>query len=295
MAQFDAGDFEKLELMLAKPRVRFSVDDAMDLIARIYAHIESVEDFRLKLKWCLGQVTVHLDCPPRRRQQTIAKLSDRLWEERGIKASVSTLYESAAVVRSFDGQLMKFEAWIGDTKEIFKRPIFWSDIQRLILGGRNNARIIGQEAADQRDIRAIEEGTAAIDSLMMRDGNWDRAEAVHGTLEAFRQSVEAMAHSKDRKNQAPRSDRYRAFVGKHGCVVCERAADAHHAFGRRGTSSKSSDFTCVPLCREHHRICHQLGLHRFEDKFDVHLVEVAFNLLHRFFTGTWATMVLPET
>ena len=287
-------NFQALELMLADNTRRLSIDEAIDLMSKIYAAIESVEDFRLKLKWCLGFVVVHLNCPRIGRRRAIALLSERLWEQREIRASVASLYECATFVRSFDAQLPRFEIWARDTKAFLGRPLLWSDIQDMILGGRSNARVIGREAADQRDVRAIEHATEAIDGLLKRERDYDGDEEVQGVLEGFRQSVEGLARQRPRAAATPRSEEYRRFVRRYGCAVCERPADAHHAFGEKGTGSKASDFTCVPLCREHHAKWHQLGPGRFEEKFDIQLLEVAFNLLHRFVAGTWVTMVLTE-
>lgn len=92
----------------------------------------------------------------------------------------------------------------------------------------------------------------------------------------------------------PRSEDCLIYIRSHACVVCGRPADAHHAFGRRGTAVKSSDFACTPLCPMHHVELHQSGRSSFERGHRVSVVEIAFNLLHRFVVGTWVTMVLDR-
>ena len=68
-------DFNLLAKFLTPASKKYSVDDVIDLMGRIYAAIESVEDYRLKLKWCLGHIIVHLESPPKRRNATMQMLA----------------------------------------------------------------------------------------------------------------------------------------------------------------------------------------------------------------------------
>lgn len=54
----------------------------------------------------------------------------------------------------------------------------------------------------------------------------------------------------------PRSDTYRKWIGGFACIGCpsqKSRTEAHH-HGRRGVGEKCSDYRCVPLCVECHRL-----------------------------------------
>lgn len=52
-----------------------------------------------------------------------------------------------------------------------------------------------------------------------------------------------------------RSKKYLAFIRKQPCVCCGTTTrvEAAHT-GPHGLSAKSSDFSCIALCDEHHRL-----------------------------------------
>ncbi len=283
-------------LVLDPPEDRYTIDEAVELIGRVLLTLESVEDFRLKLKWCLGHLVYYTEYRPRRRRQTLEILSKRLHEVRQIPACITVLYECLNLFTYFDGRLYAYEVWIADRKKLYDRQVYWSDIKREIFGGGSNPRIIGREEADLRDMRAVEHGIEALDRLVSR-AHADTVELDderRGVIAGLRQSMEALALLPHSATETIRSDEYLAYVRKHGCIVCSKQADAHHAFGPHGLQQKASDFTCVPLCRVHHAEIHQAGKYSFEDGHDVNLFEIAFNLIHRFLTGSWVTLQLDE-
>ncbi len=60
-----------------------------------------------------------------------------------------------------------------------------------------------------------------------------------------------------------RSQRYLAHVREHGCLICQRPAQAHHLTftdkdNLRGMR-RTSDADTVPLCDDHHRHLHAYG------------------------------------
>lgn len=73
-----------------------------------------------------------------------------------------------------------------------------------------------------------------------------------------------------------KNTKYRAWIRTLECVVCSvsRNIEAAHT-GPRGLGQKSSDYSCIPLCRRHHRTgndsIHSLGPWKFADahKLDV--------------------------
>ena len=68
-----------------------------------------------------------------------------------------------------------------------------------------------------------------------------------------------------------RSERYRAFIKEHPCLICGRTpCDPHHEpLGKAGTSIKAPDSHCVPLCFEHHSELHNTGVKTFWKSIDV--------------------------
>lgn len=221
----------------------------------------------------------------------MSQLSGQLWECHQIRASRSILYECEKLNVVFGGDFSAFEDWIAETKAFKKRPVYWSDVREYCLGGRSNPDVIGREEADQRDYREAERGIDAIERILHRARQGE--EEAQGVLEGIRQSIAGFLILADSSaTETPRSSEYVSYVRSHPCAICRRPADAHHAFGRRGIGSKASDFTCVPLCPPHHMELHQIGRTSFERQYRVALMEIAFNLLHRFTAGTWVTLVL---
>ena len=89
-----------------------------------------------------------------------------------------------------------------------------------------------------------------------------------------------------RPGQPTRDEAYRRFIRTFPCVVCQsRWTEAAHT-GPHGLGQKSDDFSCIPLCREHHRTgqrsYHRLGRARFEF---AHRIEIA--ALIGMFQGWW--------
>jgi hypothetical protein len=80
-----------------------------------------------------------------------------------------------------------------------------------------------------------------------------------------------------------RDGRYRAWIRTLPCTVCgvDRNIEACHT-GPRGLGQKASDYTCVPLCAEHHRTgkygIDKIGHTQFEQRFTVDLAALVRRL-----------------
>ncbi|MEX0746676.1 MAG: hypothetical protein WD275_01665 [Rhodothermales bacterium] len=279
-----------VDVDLTPPERAFNLDEAVELIHRIQLALESIEDYRLKLKWCIGFVLVHVDRPYGTVSKSFEEIEARLLKEHGIKAGRSNLYECDKLYRLFGGNLGRFEAWIRDEKQRLGRPVYWFDIQNKCLGGRSNPEIIGKVAADERDLLQVELAIEALERLIRRaqEGSDD----AQGVLVALLQTMESIPGPGS--TRIPRDDQYLEFVRQHPCAVCRRPGEAHHAFGERGAGIKASDFATIPLCRDHHSELHAMGRASFERIYDLDMAEVAFNLLHRFLTGAWVTLRLGD-
>ena len=287
-----------LGLDLTSPRESFGIDEAVARVAAIQNAIQSIEDFRLKMKWCLGFVLAHTERPRGSAASVADQIALRLREERGIRTSKPDLYRCEQVYRKFAGDFRRYIAWVETRKSIAERPVYWSDVLEHVLGGRNNPDVIGHETAKRNDLLDIERSIEKIEAVLVRAYVDDFDEETAGAIEGVRQSIEGMKmlcrNLKERVHEhtIPRSEHYLRFIRSYGCMVCNMPAEAHHAFGKRGTSVKPSDFTSIPLCTAHHRELHSHGRRMFTDMYEVDVLEGAFNLIHRFITGCWVSIRL---
>jgi hypothetical protein len=58
------------------------------------------------------------------------------------------------------------------------------------------------------------------------------------------------------------SKQYLLYLREKPCVICGAPSEACHKTGG-GVSRKSSDYTAIPMCHEHHRQEHQKGVKTF--------------------------------
>tara|TARA_R100000655_G_scaffold104286_1_gene151378 strand:- start:7916 stop:8188 length:273 start_codon:yes stop_codon:yes gene_type:complete len=73
------------------------------------------------------------------------------------------------------------------------------------------------------------------------------------------------------------------LVKTFGCSVCGSSpVDAHHldTIGMGSNRKKDSyeDFSCVPLCRQHHNEWHQCGDTEFYKKYRINLWRVCYQM-----------------
>jgi hypothetical protein len=85
-----------------------------------------------------------------------------------------------------------------------------------------------------------------------------------------------------------RDPEYLRFVRSFPCAVCSKqwGVDPCHT-GPHGLRQKSSDLSCIPLCRAHHRTGNdaldKIGPVRFEERFklDIHSLIEQLNELYQ--------------
>ena len=82
---------------------------------------------------------------------------------------------------------------------------------------------------------------------------------------------------------------YIKYIKSLHCLICGiTPVDPDHLehLGMGGANKNGlKDFSCINLCRVHHRERHDLGTDRFEKKYNINLWKEAFNLLRRYFTN----------
>jgi hypothetical protein len=111
----------------------------------------------------------------------------------------------------------------------------------------------------------------------------DRAVVVEAVRELtyvyWRKDPSARKKPKVRRTAAARDYKYRAWVrslpsavsGYHGCEAAHTGSDV-------GTSTKASDYSCIPLTPAEHREYHSIGKLSFERKYGLSCAEVVDKL-----------------
>jgi len=101
-----------------------------------------------------------------------------------------------------------------------------------------------------------------------------------------------------------RSPDYLAWIRTLGCLVCARVTggstviEAAHtnALGPKGLSQKTSDFSAIPLCADHHRegqdSYHRLGEKMFLHKHAIDMRELVRALRDRFEMASSRSLLL---
>jgi len=79
------------------------------------------------------------------------------------------------------------------------------------------------------------------------------------------------------------SEDYLAFIRQQTCVVSgKRPCDPHHTRAG-GLSTKCSDHLTVPLYREFHGECHQIGRKTFQAKYNIDFTECQLELMRKYY------------
>lgn len=67
------------------------------------------------------------------------------------------------------------------------------------------------------------------------------------------------------KKKPARNDEYLEYIRSLPCCVCVTGTpvEPHHMEGG-GVGQKGSDYSCIPLCTQHHRELHDVGVDHFQ-------------------------------
>lgn len=79
---------------------------------------------------------------------------------------------------------------------------------------------------------------------------------------------------------------YIKYIKSHYCIICGKSpVDPDHLehLGMGGSGKNSKDWSCLPICRIHHRERHDIGNKRFEEKYNINLWKEAFFLIRKYF------------
>ena len=97
-----------------------------------------------------------------------------------------------------------------------------------------------------------------------------------------------MSFYPDPKIKTARSKEYRFWIAEQPCEACRREATpeepnvAAHTTGRKGTSLKASDFTCLSLCWFCHEEQERIGHVTFAEKHNLDYTAIRLRLMERY-------------
>ena len=73
--------------------------------------------------------------------------------------------------------------------------------------------------------------------------------------------------------------KYLEYIRKIPCLISGKVADPHHLTSR---GAYGSDYTALPLARRYHTEIEQIGVKKFEEKYNINVWKEAHRLLERF-------------
>ncbi len=89
------------------------------------------------------------------------------------------------------------------------------------------------------------------------------------------------------KNPPGRSQAYLDYIRSLPCIVCRQPAEPHHT-ETAGVGLKGSDFSCVPLCREHHGKSHNMTAYEFRSKYGISMQRLGWPYLIKWADQNWS-------
>ena len=75
-------------------------------------------------------------------------------------------------------------------------------------------------------------------------------------------------------------EKYLEYIRKRGCLLSNENSDPHHLISR---GAFGSDYTTIPLARRFHTEIEQIGVKKFEEKYNINVWRECHRLLERYF------------
>lgn len=286
------------------------IQDGMDYqeAARIASRLESLhtgmEAGGIEIRFWLGVLVKSIGTE--RGKGTIARLS----KEKRIPET--TLRIARRFAEKFDGDPDRMRDWVKNHVKSGKKAN-WQAVIDLTRANKN-PRVLGAKplirrlmASVERSAHDLQKANEVIAALPEEEReHWENQ--VQGVASLLVEDATEFSNNvpiiegmgkvgpSDMFFQPARSDDYKEWIHKFPCVIKGTLpVDGHHAVGERGMGEKASDYGMVPLSHELHMELHDIGIVKFELKYNINFKELALNYLHRYITGQWITLLhLPE-
>jgi len=89
-----------------------------------------------------------------------------------------------------------------------------------------------------------------------------------------------------KKKTREKDDHYLEFIRSQPCCVCGIEGSHPHHTDVGGMGTKGSDYSCIPLCADHHTLgsnaIHRIGEFNFELHFEINLDEIKIKYLTKY-------------
>jgi len=261
-----------LAMLGATPDIR-TIDEAAINVAAIEGTVMMHQSQIVILRWMLGRIVYIIT---RGDGSTYGDgVVNSLSSRTGI--GVNILRISRRLYEHFRGHEQDFVNWVNDHTRN------WYEVEGL-LRTNTDKKVLGEERFIERLKRRVERLLHDMDDISgLADAGDD--EAV-GILVAAAEEVSRLrrALATGNKPKTPRSDDYLMFVRGLPCYICntDPPSDPHHV--EQGTT-KGSDGSCIPLCRECHRFLEDNGHAKAEKELHFSVAAAIATTLHEYLFG----------
>jgi ElaB/YqjD/DUF883 family membrane-anchored ribosome-binding protein len=174
----------------------------------------------------------------------------------------------------------------------------WYHIQRELRGNETQEKLSDPEKAKKLKDKIkskVEKTAQQLEQLntLAEQASAEEQDEVRGLTQAAVKEIQRTSRNffasgeiePDTKKRIPRSEEYMEYIRNMPDPIDGTTnVDPHHC-DVGGTGIKGSDFSCIPLSREHHNEIEDNTESWFEDKYNVDLNELQKQYMHYFLTG----------
>lgn len=276
-------------------------EEAGPLAQKLESLHTGMEGSAIEIRFWLGKVVRAIGTE--RGKGTVSRLS----KEYGI--AETTIRIARRFADHFEGSVDRMREWARNHVKSGKK-LNWQAVIDLTRANRD-PRVLGSNALMKRLLASVERSVRdmeAVNELMSQMSeesaeHWgsqvdgvrikllDEARELGGFLMTASENPDSLYFT------PPRSKSYKDWLHLQPCCIHGTLpVDMHHAVGLRGMGQKASDFGAIPLSHDLHMEYHNIGEQSFEKKYNVSMLELAYNYLHKYLTGQWITLThLPDT
>ena len=281
-----------------------NVEEASEVVGKLESLHTGMEAGGIEIRFWLG--TVIRQIGTERGKNTVSKIA----QQTGV--AETTLRIARRFADKFDGDVGRMREWVRSHVRSGKKANWQAVID--LTGANRNPKVLGPKKLLKRLMNSVERSAAdlqaanaAIQSLP-EDQREKWTDQVNGAATLMIEDagqfinnvpvLEGMGslESSSMFDSAPRDRAYLNWLHNFPCPIKGTIpVDAHHSEGLRGMGQKASDFGAIPLSHDLHMEYHRIGHEGFEKKYNISMMELTLNYLHRYITGQWLTLHhLPE-